>query len=56
MNGSNDFFVDLPIYLKKRPAPGWLAEPSSSFLVGNPELNYKPSFATVLGWGGRSKQ
>ena len=52
--GSNDF---LSIYPQKDKGPrdggyGY----HQPFLVRNPEVNYKPSFATVTGWGGRSKQ
>lgn len=35
---------------KKRPQ-GWRLRLSPTFLVGNPEVNYKPSLATVLGGG-----
>ena len=45
-------FLKNLVYIGLSPLPVTVTTRIITFLVGNP---YKPSFATVTGWGGRSK-
>ena len=40
--------TDIEVYLRSTPHPVTVTTRIITFLVGNP---YKPSFATVTGWG-----